>query len=208
MPWEIWRAPNLVTDHLLDLYTKSGDLGLYSTLIVLSPDYNVGFVVLVAGNESTTVTELISDTVAATIFPALERTAQQQAQAKYAGTYTSTEKGVDSKIELSTQQGLPGIHVDTWISNGTDITKALAEFVGDPAGLDIRLYPTGLVQTTGAASERIAYRAVFETLDTAPDGGVFSPDCISWVSVDSFVYGNVGVDEFVFEVEDGKVTGL
>ena len=205
MAWEIWRVPDL-TDHVFDLYTKAGDVFTYSSYLVLSPDYNVGFVVLAAGNDTTKVVEVLSDTIAATIFPALETAGREQAQEKYAGVYKSAEESVDSSITIKTQPGQPGLIVEKWISNGTNMQVFLTGHLGDKT--DIRLYPTDLVQRNGSNSERVAYRAVFEPLNTKPDGGVFSPDCTTFDAVDAPQYGNIGIDEFVFHLEDGKVTGL
>jgi hypothetical protein len=35
---------------IVDTYTKSGDVGLYSSLFALVPDYNIGISVLTAGD--------------------------------------------------------------------------------------------------------------------------------------------------------------
>lgn len=200
MPWEIWRVSNL-TDHVFDLYTKAGDLPGYSSYLVLSPDYDVGFIVLVAGTDTTVVAEIISDVVANVIFPALETSARQQAQEKYAGKYVNTH--CNSSMVLTTQAGVPGITVESWINNSTNMQLLLAGYEGGTSGYDIRLYPTGL-----KTSSQVAYRAIFESLDTVPDGGVFSPQCTTWETVDNRVYGNVGIDEVVFDLEGGKVTGV
>ena len=89
-PWEIWTVTDL-TSHLFDLYTKSGDIYAYSTLFVLSPDYEVGFVVLAAGEDTHATAQYISNLVAASVFPALEEAARHQSQENIAGTYVSTE---------------------------------------------------------------------------------------------------------------------
>jgi len=46
-PWGINRAP---IEKPTYLYTKGGDIWLYSTLFALLPDYGVGFAVLVLGS--------------------------------------------------------------------------------------------------------------------------------------------------------------
>ena len=53
----------------------------------------------------------------------------------------------------------------------------------------------------------MGYRAVFDVSSRKPGGGVFDPICSSWVS-GAGTYGNVGVDEFVFDVEDEKVVSI
>ena len=178
-------------------------------MFVLAPDYGVGFVVLVAGNDTTDTVQYLADSVTASIFPALENTARAQAQQTFGGTYnTSTAAGLASNITFSTKPGQPGLVVESWYSNGTDFLQVIAEMEGATTEVDVRLYPTGLVQQTSSNTKRIGFRAVFESTDTAPDGGIFSPDCTTWVTVDSPRYGNVGLDEFVFEVEDGKAISV
>jgi hypothetical protein len=87
-------------------------------------------------------------------------------------------------------------------------------------GLDVtpvlRLYPMGL-----EGNKRMSFRGVFEahavndsTAEnesnvTDANVGPFSGGCLSWGGVDSLTYGNIGVDDFEFEVDgDGNATGL
>ena len=107
-------------------------------------------------------------------------------------------------IRALSQAGKPGLKVDKWISNGTDSLELLY----GTTELDVRLYPTNLVRQTSSTTERISYRSVIETLDTRPDGGIFSSECIGWLVADGIRYGNVGTDEYVFEVENGKAVSL
>lgn len=206
-PWEIWRSTNL-TDHAVDFYTKSGDVFSYSSMFVIIPDFDVGFVILAAGNSTTSTTEQLTDIVAANIVPALEDLARAQSQQKYAGTYASTNSSLASNITLTTQPGQPGLIVQGWYSNDTDFLQAIAGFEKATTGVDVRLYPTGLVQQVSPTMQRISYRALFESLSTNLDGGVFSADCETWASTDLYTYGNVGIEEFLFEVENGKVVSI
>ncbi|KAF1355700.1 beta-lactamase/transpeptidase-like protein [Lizonia empirigonia] len=49
-PWEIYRAAlNAERNRVIDLYTKSGNLPGYGANLVLIPDFDVGFVVMMAG---------------------------------------------------------------------------------------------------------------------------------------------------------------
>ncbi|KAK5675107.1 hypothetical protein LTS10_012181 [Elasticomyces elasticus] len=208
MPWEIWRSTDLAS-HEVEIYTKSGDVFSYSSMTVIIPDYNVGFVVLAAGNSTTSTVEKITDLVVATIIPALEATAREQTRQSYAGTYTSADASLASNITLVTRPNEPGLIVDSWYSNGTDFLSIISAAVyGSDAGVDIRLYPTNLVQQGSNATARVQYRAVIETLDTAPDGGLFSPNCQTWAMTAIFSYGFVGLEDFLFEVVGGKVVSL
>ena len=207
-PWEIWRSINL-TDHVVDLYTKEGDIPNYTTLLVLIPDFKIGFVVLGAGTSAHNTVLHVSDIIVTRVLPALDKTARQQAQEKYAGTYSSTDPALNSSITITTQAGQAGLYVQSWISNSTDLLHlAVPEIEGDDSGMDIRLYPTNLDQRTSKNTQRVSFRGVFETRDTVPDGGVFSQDCATWSYQNSNQYGAVGVDEFLFNVQDDKVVSI
>lgn len=192
-PWEILSFGN---ERPIDLYTKSGDIGTYSCVLSLDPDHNAGFVLLGAGNSTHVSLALASDLVAESLLPALEKAAKTQAHARLAGTYAL--RTGNSSITITTDDG-PALVVTSWVNNGTNMFPSYMVLKGitDPSMLDIRLYPTGL-ENPG----RLSFRAVIPP--PLPSGiGPFSSSCISWVTVDSQVYGNVGIDEFVFNL-DGK----
>lgn len=189
--WEILSFGN---ERPIDLYTKSGDIGAYSSVIALSPDHNVGFVVMGAGQNTHVSLAFVSDMISATLIPALEQSAKNQANQHFAGTYALSNG--NSSISIITDDG-PALSVTSWINNSTNMLDSYATLNGisDPSMLSIRLYPTGL-EHQGQAS----FRAVIPP--PLPSGiGPFSSSCISWVTVDSQVYGNVGIDEFVFNVD-------
>ncbi|KAK3672594.1 hypothetical protein LTR78_007645 [Recurvomyces mirabilis] len=206
MPWEIWRVAT-PSNHIVDLYTKSGDLFSYSSHFVLIPDYNIGYVVLAAGKQTTSTVEQISDIMAATLVPALENTARAQSQENYAGVYKSANSSQASNMTLTTNTGEAGLVVKSWYSQGVNLMPVLAQlFVGALTPVDIRMFPTNLVQQVSPTKQRISYRLIVRALAEAPNGGLFSSDCEQWAMVDSKTYGNVGLDEVVFEVENGKAT--
>ncbi|KAK5108392.1 hypothetical protein LTR62_008348 [Meristemomyces frigidus] len=207
MPWEIWRDTS--TDHVIDIYTKQGDLFAYSSLFVLIPDFNVGFVVLAVGTDTTDTVEYLSDTIIATIIPALEDTAREQAHGVYAGTYRSTNSSQGSNMTLTTNPGEPGMVVKSWFSGGINLLPILSGiFLPTPGAVDVRLYPTNLVQQLSPSKQRISYRMMTRALAEVSDGGEFSSDCEQWAMTNSRTYGNVGIDEVVFEVEDGKAVSV
>ena len=193
-PWEIVSFP---VPRLIDLYTKAGDIGFYSAMLALSPDHGVGFVILVAGTGGHVVVAEVADLVGQTIIPALDWVAKDQARVRFAGTYTSTNN-LNSSLTIITDDG-PGLRVVNWISNSTDMFQSLATLrnANSTSGITIRLYPTGL-QSPG----KISFRALIP-----PDLGLspiepFTGSCITWVTVDSYVYGSVGLDEFVFSLDE------
>ena len=192
-PWEIWTVPDL-TSHSFDLYTKSGDIFSYSTVFVLSPDYEVGFIVLVAGEDTHSIARDISNIVASVIFPALEDSARQQAHTNLAGRYASTAANLNSSVVLTTVKEQPGLLLKEWVANGTDFLASITKIAGGP--LDVRLYPTGLEQACEHAICS-SFRAVFQGPSAGQTGGVFSQGCITWNAIDLLQYGGVGLDEFV-----------
>ncbi len=206
-PWGIYRAPG---DRVSYLYTKNGQLGLYSSQMVLMPDYNVGFTVLAAGASGPQQVPQLSNIVTDVFYPALEAAAKEEADAIYAGTFQDPH-GVNSSIIISTDDQ-PGLGVQEWIFNGTEalsIIKAAAfQLAPDSLEFSIRLYPTGLKTTKAGRVARTAWRAAFE-LPSSGYVGPFSSTCASWASIDRFTYGDVGLDEFVFNLgADGKAISI
>lgn len=175
-------------------------------MIALSPDHNVGFTILGAGG---TVTAL-SDVIAAAIIPALDQAGKEHANKIFSGTYSLTSSSssssgshINSSITITTDGG-PGLKVDRWISNSTDICTliplALGSQVSNSTDVSIRLYPTGL---NNGNSSRVSFRAVVIQSPSSDGIGPFTRACSTWATADIANYGKVGVDEFVFEL-DGK----
>lgn len=206
-PWEIYRAPG---ERVSYLYTKAGQLGLYSSQLALMPDYDVGFTVLAAGPAGGQQVRLLSDLISEIFYPALEATAKDEADSNYAGTFQDPT-GINSSITIVTDDR-PGLGVQQWIFNGTDAPSLFAALVlpqlGDSVEIGVRLYPTGLKTTEGGQVTRTAFRAVFDL--PAPRGiGPFSSNCDAWLVVDGFSYGGIGLDEFVFHLgSDGKAVSV
>ncbi|KAK5168278.1 uncharacterized protein LTR77_006847 [Saxophila tyrrhenica] len=202
MPWEIFRVPGLLNDHDFDLYTKTGDVLDYSSHLILSKEYNVGFGMLVAGNDTTTTRSLLAEVITPILFPALEKIARAQAHEKYAGTYKSTGD-VDFEVELTTDAGKPGLRVVKFASNGTETFPGL-----DPETTVLHLYPTNLIHATSESEYKIAYRAVSDKKGNDPSLGLFSTGCENWFLVGATRYGGIDLDQIVFTVEDGKATTM
>lgn len=206
--WEILRSTYFTPDNrVIDLYTKSGGLGQYGSLIVLIPDYDVALVVLAAGD--TTIVDIVSEMVLDTFVPLIDAVARADSQKAYAGKYSSSHSSNSTMMVLTTDSG-PGIKVSQWLSEGQDFLALYNSFFGAPSDfVDMRLYPTNLTSTT----ER-AFRAVLQAFSA--DGsvsyvrgsGILSEPCATWYGIDGYVYGLVGLDDFVFAVEDGRVVAL
>ncbi|TKA63287.1 hypothetical protein B0A55_10225 [Friedmanniomyces simplex] len=153
-----------------------------ATPTVLIPDFNVGFAVLAAGNQTTSTVEQLSDMVVAAVVPALENTAREQSQQAFRGTYKASD-GLASNITLTTRPGEPGLIISSWNSSSTDFLAVTAAGIYQTAAVDLLLYPTQLVQRVGSSNsstsvqqqeQRVQYRTLVQQLgDTRPDGGDF-----------------------------------
>lgn len=196
-PWEIFRATlgEPEDNRVVDLYTKSGNVAGYGANFVLIPDFGVGFSILHAGVRGRVPFQL-SGVIIDELLPALEEAAREEADAALAGTYTAAN-GLNSTVTISSSPGLPGLRINQWLINGTDISLNVFGTV-DP----LQLYPTNIKSEDGKLH---SWRSSFISLE---DTGPFSA-CPSWVALDRPTYGIWGLDEFVFHLgDDGKAVGL
>ncbi|KAJ5441141.1 Beta-lactamase-related protein [Penicillium cf. griseofulvum] len=190
-PWEIYT---FLTPRRVDLYTKAGDIGMYSSFIGLSPDHNTGITVLVAGDNSHKMTATIS-----------EMSPKNKPLNALGGTYALTGGSSNSSITITADEGA-GLVVSEWTSNSVDMIKTLMSLqkVTDRSKISIRLQPSGL-ETSG----QISFLAVIYSLPVSEDAGPIAGSCFSWILLESMVYGNVGVPEFDFTLNhDGNATSL
>lgn len=91
--------------------------------------------------------------------------------------------------------------LDSAFRAGSNVFEAYLDFIGltgDQNSLSVRLYPTNLLQMS---PKEQAFRAVVKLLPPPAIKGVLS-DCSSWGGVDSIMYGNVGLDDFVFHFDE------
>lgn len=204
-PWEIQRLSIGPNNRLVEMYTKAGDLPGYSSLLVLIPDWDIGFAILAAGDPTVSSVDkmvvLVAETIADIFLPSVEDAARSAADYTFSGTYTNSTS--NSSVTLTTNPELPGIGLTSWISNGVNV---LASEIAESSA---SLYPTGLKKMTADGETVMGFRAVFEdTLETQV-GGVFSQACVSWEMVDGTYWGEVGSDEFLIVVGvDGVATGV
>jgi hypothetical protein len=203
-PWEIYTY---LLPRRVDLYTKAGDIGLYSSSFGLSPDHNAGFTVLVAGGNSHQLTATIAEMTADILLPALDEIAKNQALERFGGTYAlgSACSNCNSSITITADDG-PGLVISEWISDSVDMIGSIMALQGvtDRSALTIRIQPSGL-----RAEGRISFSAVIYALPMPEDAGPILGSCFSWILLESMIYGSVGLQEFEFEVdEDGDATSL
>lgn len=207
-PWEIYRVQS--SNRVTDYYTKGGDIGVYSGLLALIPDYNVGFSIFTADGAAADVAAVLSNMVANNFGPALEEAAKMQAVGKYAGSYTASD-GSNSSVTIGMSDTF-GLAVESWISEGNDmfadieltqgITSSTLQFLA-------RLMPVNLRSVDAEAKiTSLPFRAVLGFAGPAPSN-VFSLNCATWTTVDALNYGGLPIDLFVFQANgSGQVTGL
>ncbi|KAL4995037.1 beta-lactamase/transpeptidase-like protein [Aspergillus recurvatus] len=199
-PWEIFT---LNEPRAIDLYTKSGDLGSYSSMVGLSPDHDVGFTILAAGQETHNAVWALGDLISTFIIPALDTAGKEEAAPRFAGTYAS---GNDTLTIVTDED--PGLKITEWRSKGKDMLESfnMLQWGGPYEDIDVRLYPTGL-KSPGPAGRKSQTMVSFRGVVSYPvpvTAGPMTRTCLAWLVVDGQVYGSVGIDEFVFHVgEDG-----
>lgn len=199
-PWEIYRAPGEPT---MMMMTKAGDLGMYSSYVILMPELKVGFTVLSAGESATDNTRILGDIVVDTFVPAIRAAATDEVAEAYAGRFADEATGSD--ITLVAKDDEPGLVIDEWSFGGQDVLSLLGKLKG--GNVTARLYYSGLESETpdGTVS---AWRALYQTVTRKVGPGPLSPICDSWFTVDGLTYGGVGLDEFLVTTVEGKATSI
>ncbi|KIX08625.1 uncharacterized protein Z518_03281 [Rhinocladiella mackenziei CBS 650.93] len=224
-PWEIISYPPM--DRFpTRIYSKAGDLGLYSSMMGLIPDYDVGFTVLTAGGQHSIETRLLSDLISSMFIPALKQAARIQTQRLYAGRYA--DESTNSSLQLSVQdqgseEGGSYLKIDQWIFNGMNMIEFIAQdllLLPQTVAIDLSLFPTGLIDAAQNGGDKlVSWRGTFNIISTSslsatsalqPFMGPFSNACGTWGSVDGFTYGARAFDEILFRVDpnNGTVLGI
>lgn len=204
-PWEIFRSTNVTKDgRLVEFYTKAGDIDSYHSLMALIPDYNLTVTLLDAGPGEVGGAELQLwfSSIVQTLLPAIEQAGKDEAEEKYAGTYSDTK--TNSSLTLSVDDE-SGFSITNWTVRGVDIASTYGSvglppvFPSPPVHVRFRLYPTGLrsdtetswrMMFTSGTAEEIAEQ---ETLFAWPDA-----TCNTWASLDRIVYQLLAHEHFVF----------
>ncbi|EPE05327.1 beta-lactamase family protein [Ophiostoma piceae UAMH 11346] len=207
-PWEIHRF-TLPNNKVIDIYSKFGDSGAYSSFFVLLPDYGIGFTLLAASSElklRADILAAITDVVTYTLLPAIASQAAREAAAKYAGTYCLGNSSL-TLIVNQTALGIdgPGLVISNWTSKGTDVLAS--PFVTYSGVLPFRLVPsipdpTGKHQSFRMLSATDEPSAQLPISDRLFSGiGFLAAD---WILADSLTYGGIGTTLFQFNVESGS----
>ncbi|KAI1365730.1 beta-lactamase/transpeptidase-like protein [Xylaria arbuscula] len=213
-PWEI-RYLTLADNRISQLYTKQGDEGNYHAAIVLSPEHDLGWVVLTAGApgaEAAGVRDALLNSFGDLFLPMAERQAADEAKMNFAGTFIDESTNSSAIIEVG--PGGPGLLVKSLISRGVQVVgpeSPLIQVYG--AGQYARLYPSNLRATsltcdgTGTYDSRHGFRATF--FNATEPGKVEDPCLYAWTALGAPTYGQVALDDWVFDIgEDGQAMFL
>ncbi|KAL2148002.1 hypothetical protein VTI28DRAFT_58 [Corynascus sepedonium] len=227
-PWEIQRLglpvsslpnspPDLEDPNLVmrpsDLFTKQGSISGYQTLLALSPEHGIGYIVLAGGTAGNPAGDMAAYTFLEKALNrvwlvAAEVAAREQTRVSYTGNYTlaladdeQAENGGGAEAEFALVDGEPGLRLERFASNGTDVLALLGQFNNLPDASRFRawLYPAGL-----EGGNKVAFRASFGMA-----GVPVSEACSTWGSLDTVRYGGNPVDLFIFELgKDGKAVAV
>lgn len=221
-PWEIFRAENVTTDgRMIELYTKSGDLIAYHTILVLIPDYDLVATIMVSGPPGVrgetggSALKVMLAQAVKVLLPAVELAGKQEAMAAYAGRYV--DKVTNSSLELVLGgDEAPGLEVGEYVIRGVDVPATdpgstlppTTPPVLDPP-MRYRMYPT-----TANSEKQTSWRAVGTrgTPEQVATSDAMFPwamgSCITWAMMDRVTYEMGARDHFVFDVAKGKATAV
>lgn len=118
IPWEIYHTDRILQDsrRTVRFITKGGGLPGYSSVIILAPEYDLGFTILVAGHK-----DLLSQlrNIVTKFIRVAEHRAVQQLKERYAGTFRSSDPKLNSSVKLIADDR--GLIITEFISNSSDI---------------------------------------------------------------------------------------
>ena len=226
--WEILRGDGLTSDaRLVDVYTKSGDLGLYHALLGIVPDYDVVVSVLAAGAEVTVdpyARSRLFSAVLRSLLPAVEEAGRGEAKDTFEGTYT--QESSNASLVLSSDDG-PGLLIESFSVRGFDVLSninsyslaALESGVNpNPAKVEGRLYPSDRKSGGGGQSNgttTTAWRAIFDAKTDEQraelDKELFWLDgsCETWFGADRSAYNFLSLSDFhVVQGANGDVLSI
>lgn len=218
-PWEITflKQPH---KRLIPYYIKDGDIDAYHSVLVLSPEQEVGFVVLTAGSADSNaaiIRSFIKIALGEIFAPAIEEQARIEAGLRFNGTYLDAPTNSSVTIAAG-HDGSTGLSVTSLVSRGVQIIGPGMNhenpMVSQLGVTNItKLYPTTLKTVLRKSSgcgdyvSRLGFRAAFQPHLV---GGTLQDPCLlNWANLDGITYGREGLDDWVFEIsEDGIVTGV
>ncbi|KAI0889512.1 beta-lactamase/transpeptidase-like protein [Annulohypoxylon maeteangense] len=211
MPWGARRIKLDDTYRYTTAFNKAGNIGDYSALLAILPDFDIGISILLAGELPGNAGFSLADIIGDSLLLSVEEAARSEADSLYSGHYVSPDDGLNSSMTITIDK-LPGLSISQWFSNGTDFAWVATALQNQyyPVTPRIRLYPSGLEGPAEGGGKRVVFKAMFEDAN-APrnENKMFSTECGSWVSVESVIYGSAAMDELIFNLDSsGKVVSV
>ncbi|KAF2973099.1 hypothetical protein GQX73_g677 [Xylaria multiplex] len=214
-PWEI-RYLTLSNERMTQLYTKQGDESSYHAALVLSPEHDLGWIVLTAGAPNagaTGVRETLMNSFGNLFLPVAEQQAKNEAISNFSGSFVDQATN-SSVIVQAGSSNAPGMLVTSLISRGAQVVgpeSPLIQLYG--AGQYARLYPSNLRATSmssngsGTYVSRLGFRATY--FNATQPGQVHDPCLSTWTAIGAPTYGQAALDDWVFHIgEDGQAKSL
>ena len=220
-PWEILRGHRLTSDgRVVDVYTKTGDLGLYHADLSLVPDYGLVISYISGGPELSAddnIRDIVNSDIVKAFVAAAEEVGKEEAKnSGYSGTFTDADS--KSSITLEFDNG-PGLSIAAFTVRGIDYIKYYDSYsLSPPSGTSPkvrgRIYPTDLTAAANGNTQ-VAWRAIWDKLsekeETALNKDLFyyTGNCNSWFFLDNVSYDLKTLAGFVFNLDSkGNVVSI
>lgn len=233
-PWEILReaVPVVPDSHLVDkrtddkpaektrivdIFTKQGGGGPYTSIVAISPDHEIGLSLITAGTVTIDTFIALRQLFVDVWVPAAEQAARDQADAGFVGVYELEAAGDgegENRAEIALLENEPAICLTELVSNGTDMLEVIRANSGQlshgVAGeTRLWLYPMGLVSEAAGGGKRIAFRGVAGLVGREIPYEGKADGCASWAEGDRIRWGNYPSDMLIFDVgADGRATAF
>ncbi|PTB35757.1 uncharacterized protein TrAFT101_010603 [Trichoderma asperellum] len=220
-PWEILRSDQLAADgRIVDLYTKSGDLGLYHAVFGLIPDFDISVALLVAGAEvSENMPSEIFSAIIEELIPAVDKAGRTEATALEAlnGTYADDSTNSTITLNVDTENNLT---MEKFIVRGFDVLhhpdlyslnalSANQNSIAKVSYVNALFYPTNLVGQNSDGMTQRSWRAVYDTTTDAEESAEEAKlvwkngSCQSWLELDRAAYDLKSIENFIFSYGQG-----
>lgn len=204
IPWEIYHTDRVLSEsrRTVRFITKGGGLPGYTSIIIIAPEYDLGFTILVAGNS-----KLLSklQNIVTSFVRTAEKIAIGQLQNRYAGTYVSSDPNLNSSVTLVGDSR--GLVVAKFVSNSSDIlsTGPISHWIPQPGFAQV--IPTLLYRDAqGQKGEEWRVQPVSDR--TQGEREIWDDFCIT--DVEGPLYAAVPINSFVFwdQGKNGKFNTL
>lgn len=191
-PWEIYHTDRVLEDsrRTVRFITKGGGLPGYTSIIILAPEYDLGFTILVAGNRNLL---LKLQNIVTSFIQSAEQLAVRQLYDRYAGTYVSPSRSLNSSVTLVADHR--GLVVTRFISNSSDMLKFGSINHWIPQNGFAQLIPT-LLYRNAQDQKGEEWRVQPVETRTPGDREIWDDYCIT--DVDGPLYAAVAINSLVF----------